>query len=507
MITQVDLKTSNGNAMIIRPSNQSEPAQPSNQPDDDGWITVSRRRSRNAEASREGRIACEITINNLPNSILVHILSFLRTTEAAQTCVLSLRWRYLWTYIPTLIMEGYECNKAKKMNTFLQLCRSPYLRQVTLTLAKTVDHESCFRWVDFAMHHKDVEGLSLKVATGRWSFENLHYSLPENIFSRSQFLRVLVLYGCELRNIGTVDLRNVRKLSFSNINVVGNSLNDLLAACPRAEILKLEYSDSVTDLSATLAELKKIKLVQCDQLKSARLTVPNLQVVKIKDSFKSGIECFRLCGMVNVMEAYIYITEDIQSSDSKIQGYVDLLHNLGQAKQLTMHSSAETMLNWSRVIADCSSMKVLRFKLISSGEQSSLLLMPALLNKFPNLEEFKLHQCGSNRNWFSDDEASSGPNYGDSFPVNYSLQCLKRISILDYNNEKHVFKLVKFLLQNAIVLESISFVNCFGDFLEYLELIEVFKICKASPKAEIVFEDEFSEFWYPDAKDFRVAIS
>ncbi|KAJ3698872.1 hypothetical protein LUZ61_002577 [Rhynchospora tenuis] len=391
------------------------------------------------------------------------------------------------------------------MNTFLQLCKSPYLRQVSLTLAKSVDHESCFRWLDFAMYHKDVEELSLKVETSQWSSENLHYSLPGNIFSRSQFLRVLVLYGCELGKIGRVDLRNVRKLSFRNINVVGNSLNDLLATCPRAEILKLEYSDSLTDLSATLPELKKLKLVQCDQLKSARLAVPNLQVVKIKDSFKSDIECFRLCGMVNVMEAYIYITEDIQSSNSKVQGYVDLLHNLGQAKQLTLHSSAEMMLNWSRVIADCSAMEVIRFKLITSG-QSSLLLIPALLNKFPKLEEFKVHQY-SNRNWFSDEEASSGPSYGDSFPVDCSLQCLKRISIFNYNNEKHVFKLVKFLLQNANVLESISFVNCFGDFLEYLELIEVLKICKASPKAEIVFEDELSEFRYPDAKDFRVAIS
>ncbi|KAJ4754520.1 F-box family protein [Rhynchospora pubera] len=509
------MKTSNGSSMITRPSNNSNQNKPAIEPDDDGWVTILSRQSRK-EAKRKSRIVQQYTINDLPNSVLVHILSFLPTIQAAQTSVLSMRWKYLWAYVPALIIKGYGYNGGYEMQKFLQFCRSSYLRQITLMLRDPLVHESCIKWVDFAMKHKEVEELNLQLMNRNRFNMHTPNSLPRNIFSHSQSLRVLVLYGCELRNIGEVDLRNVRKLHFKKVDVVGNLLNDLLAACPRAEILKLEHSDSVIDLSANLPELKKLKLRECNQMKSARLTVPNLQVVKIEDSFESGIEFFQLCGMVNLMEAYIIHNEDgdYQVYNGTYQVYANLLQILGQAKQLTVKcSSLEIMYNWSQVIADCSAMKVTSFELISLDDCygiSSFIL--ALLKKLPNLEEFRLHKiCDiDSRNSPRDEESSNGPNYGDSLPIDCLQQCLKRISIVDYNNEKMEFELVKFLLQNSIVLENVCFLNCFGELKDYLELIEVLETCKASPKAEIVFEDDLETLIYSDysdASDFSYATS
>ncbi|XP_050384400.1 putative FBD-associated F-box protein At5g56440 [Argentina anserina] len=42
----------------------------------------------------------KIKISGLPDAILAHILSFLRTKCAVRTCILSHRWNNVWTYVP-----------------------------------------------------------------------------------------------------------------------------------------------------------------------------------------------------------------------------------------------------------------------------------------------------------------------------------------------------------------------------------------------------------------------
>ncbi|KAI3944052.1 hypothetical protein MKW98_015204 [Papaver atlanticum] len=44
----------------------------------------------------------EDRISNLPDPLIHHILSFMYTKYAVQTCVLSKRWRYIWTSLPVL---------------------------------------------------------------------------------------------------------------------------------------------------------------------------------------------------------------------------------------------------------------------------------------------------------------------------------------------------------------------------------------------------------------------
>jgi hypothetical protein len=45
-------------------------------------------------------------LSNLPEAVLLDILSLLPTKDAARTSLLSKRWKYLWASIPNLVFDG-----------------------------------------------------------------------------------------------------------------------------------------------------------------------------------------------------------------------------------------------------------------------------------------------------------------------------------------------------------------------------------------------------------------
>jgi hypothetical protein len=63
----------------------------------------------------------EDSLSNLPVCVLVHILSFLNSKHAVQTCVLSTRWKHLWKRIPTLILYSSKFSTVKHFATFVSL--------------------------------------------------------------------------------------------------------------------------------------------------------------------------------------------------------------------------------------------------------------------------------------------------------------------------------------------------------------------------------------------------
>jgi len=58
-------------------------------------------------------------LSDLPDCVLLHILSFLNSKYAVQTCVLSTRWKYLWKLIPTLILYSSQFSMAKHFTYFV----------------------------------------------------------------------------------------------------------------------------------------------------------------------------------------------------------------------------------------------------------------------------------------------------------------------------------------------------------------------------------------------------
>jgi hypothetical protein len=61
----------------------------------------------------------EDNLSQIPDSVLLHILSFLETKEAIRTSILSKRWKHLWKYLPTLTLNGRPFNYSKGFAKFV----------------------------------------------------------------------------------------------------------------------------------------------------------------------------------------------------------------------------------------------------------------------------------------------------------------------------------------------------------------------------------------------------
>ncbi|CAK8577882.1 unnamed protein product [Lathyrus sativus] len=61
----------------------------------------------------------EDRLSDLPDSVILHILSFLNTNHAIRTCLLSTRWKHLWKCIPTLILHFSRATTDEHFSVFV----------------------------------------------------------------------------------------------------------------------------------------------------------------------------------------------------------------------------------------------------------------------------------------------------------------------------------------------------------------------------------------------------
>ncbi|KAK2441097.1 F-box/LRR-repeat protein [Trifolium repens] len=80
----------------------------------------------------------EDRLSNLPDSLLHHILSFVNTECAVQTCILSTRWKNLWKHLSTLTLNSSGFNNQKNFTKFVSRILS--LREVS-TVLHSLDFE------------------------------------------------------------------------------------------------------------------------------------------------------------------------------------------------------------------------------------------------------------------------------------------------------------------------------------------------------------------------------
>ncbi|KAL9295500.1 putative F-box/LRR-repeat protein [Arabidopsis thaliana] len=238
-------------------------------------------------------------INDLPDALLCHVLSYLTTKEAASTSLLSRRWRYLLAFVPNLEFDdsaylhrdkrvknplhekglvGFVLtvdDKRKKLSTsfpdfvdrILDLQGNSPLDKFSLKMVDDhdpVDPDCVAPWIHKVLV-RGVSDLHLVIDMNEWT------SLPAKIF----LTETLVKLTLKIRDGPPIDVKHVHLPKLKTLHLESLMFDEedigfskLLSGCPELEELVLHHIWSCvwTSCSVSVATLKRLTFC-CNNMK------------------------------------------------------------------------------------------------------------------------------------------------------------------------------------------------------------------------------------------------
>ena len=237
----------------------------------------------------------EDCISELPDQILVCVLSHLTVREALATSVLSRRWRYLWAYSTRLDFDSKNALGKLIINQSTE--RPRYVEWVD-RFVECVDHvlgeyevptldefkisfdldqrstESINSWVEFAMT-RPVQRLEMDLLGIRpyHYFQNLYYKQSCGCSPKQFSLNLPRI--CPPTSLG---FKFLKDFYLKNVSITTEVLEYFLANCPNLERLSVFGSRHLVKLrvSGSYPSLKHLEVVSCINLQSMEICDTNL---------------------------------------------------------------------------------------------------------------------------------------------------------------------------------------------------------------------------------------
>ncbi|KAJ3686386.1 hypothetical protein LUZ61_015550 [Rhynchospora tenuis] len=384
--------------------------------------------------SGEGRI------NQLSESILIEILSFLSTKDAVNTCVLAKSWSKLWTYVPSLsfnfddfipqddLRVGYYCEKFEKFITSVL-----NLHQVSLShgfrLVWLYDEgiDTCLDWIPSLIKLKP-RILSMTVNT---SLATL--ILPGCLFN-CNFLEELdiKIYTSDglLFDFESIKLPLLKKLHLSYVEIDSYVLEKLLSGCPKLEELEFEICNlSFSELSS--GTLKRLIICDCMIETQICFSIPSLLDLSI-EYLKNRVS---LKGMRSLVRAFVdFNVGNFESSDDT---HSKLFHGLANVTTLDFklngYNHADKMIMLRHALEQCPTFNNLQTFTVAGPLIPVVHLITRFIQHMPNLQKLIVNH----------DENSSS----DEFHRYDSVECghIPLVEIKYKKHHNHVTQLVQAL--------------------------------------------------------------
>ncbi|TMX01538.1 hypothetical protein EJD97_024334, partial [Solanum chilense] len=335
-------------------------------------------------------------ISELPDDVLVYILSFLNVKEAVNTSVLSRRWLSLWRYIYRLDFDAtIPLDKVtlqprlqkRQMNKYLtwvsstlQMCKMQRLDQfrVRFDLNKSAQHEFD-KWIEFAFS-RNVQRLELDLSKG-----------DELMIRDSDYCCTFPVWLLGLGNIPDLQIlkhnfKSLNMLLFKSVNVTGKVVEFFLHNCPFLETMVVHGSGTLVNLEVVGPSLKlrHLEIQYCYNVKSLKICDTNL--VTLITSV--GTELL-LMNVPMLVELKVSSTAFNHIRSSRISSHLVLLHltvvvSINLSQEIMEHHNFPQLTKLKKFVLTTSVCK-----------DESILGCTSIIRAAPQLEEFELQLISS----------------------------------------------------------------------------------------------------------------
>ncbi|XP_009142035.1 F-box/LRR-repeat protein At3g26922-like [Brassica rapa] len=414
-------------------------------------------------------------ISDLPDALLLLILSLIPTVDVVRTCVLSKRWTSLWEHVPKL---DYSYKTDKKMShqfvhRFLISRKPCLLESMRLIVGSHCEAINIPIWIKYAVEH-GLRELELDPYS-----EKGNIRLPSNIYA-CKTLEVLTLKYCVHVDVPNtpVCFKSLKILKLQLVHFKNDeSVRRLFSSCPNLEKLDVKrYVDNVVNFTIEVPSLKSLTIHDCSDGDGRRgyvINAPSLNYFSIKGmkDYEFSIE-----NMPELKEAKIIDVFDINTE--KI-----LLPLASSVKRLSLSlSPLETRYADSTVYS-----QLVYLELSTSKTEWWNLLMVLLLNS-SKLQVLKLTRDEPKK---SHTERMSNPQFYK--PVNVPpclLFCLQRFEWERYNGlHEEERQVAMYIPTNAKHLKEARFSTKNRGLEEKFEMLKVLaRESRASPSCQFFFE-------------------
>ncbi|KAM1599703.1 hypothetical protein ACFX1Q_024874 [Malus domestica] len=413
------------------------------------------------------------TLNDLPDEILLHILSLLPTLDAVQTSLISHKWRHLWSRVPSLNFD-YQLFPPSEPLEYTSQFYAEFVDRVLIFRANSPVHTFRLSFIYHSYYGSHVESWVRSAVTRLRARElyldlfvhddfhdvetvNHWYDFPFSVL-RNGCVEKLGLTRCYLTlpaKLSTRRVWSIRSLFLDQVYLADQMVKDLILGCPNLEELELQKCSGHRHLKICSKRLKRLTLGMFFESSKQRETLlvdcPNLRSISFNCCSFFRLELKNASSLVEFRVDFVHMIHLSYSYWIKVVGLLEQVPNL---KHLHVQNWLFMFLTSKDSFPESFMLHNLKILELRTGfTQYDLVGIAALLKLCLNLETMIL---GYPRK-FDPDE--SLPEELLDKPVEFSIPSLKKVTIKPYTGTEDEGKFVKILTEQGVVLEKIVLVH------------------------------------------------